>query len=217
MPALALPAGLWTPQPDHRLPERLRTKLVVLPDGCWEFTGCKDKDGYGTLWPDARNKKKTGSTTSTRAHRVAYEALIGPIPKNLVPDHLCLRKSCSNPWHLELVTNAENIRRYTRTITHCRLGHPLDGLNNLGRRFCTVCHVSSVKSFVERRLAEGCCAICRTNEPASGFKSCQRCLDYQRNLRKNKPPGSCNTGACRRPAEPGFHACERCRKRRGNR
>ena len=44
-------------------------------------------------------------------HRVSHEILRGPIPTGAVADHLCRNRECYNPFHLELVTNEENILR----------------------------------------------------------------------------------------------------------
>lgn len=72
------------------------------PDACWLWTGAPI-DGYGTF---------TVSTgVSRRAHRVAYELQVGPIPAGLEIDHLCRVKLCVNVKHLEAVTHAENLRR----------------------------------------------------------------------------------------------------------
>jgi hypothetical protein len=46
-----------------------------------------------------------------RAHRVSYEALIGPIPVGLQLDHLCRIRSCVNPDHLEPVSASVNAKR----------------------------------------------------------------------------------------------------------
>jgi hypothetical protein len=70
-----------------------------------------------------------------KAHRFAYELLVGPIPDGLALDHLCLTTGCVNPAHLEPVTVAENSRRAAahyhanRAKTHCIHGHPFDGEN----------------------------------------------------------------------------------------
>jgi hypothetical protein len=68
---------------------------------CWEWTASLFDEGYGQF--------KGGP--STRAHRVAYELMVGPCPPELEPDHLCEFRACVNPSHLEWVTHGENLRR----------------------------------------------------------------------------------------------------------
>ena len=41
------------------------------PDECWIWTAYRDPDGYGQFGLNGRNVK---------AHRYAYEQLVGPIP-----------------------------------------------------------------------------------------------------------------------------------------
>lgn len=48
------------------------------------------------------------------AHVVSYQLAGGVIPEGYVVDHLCMRKACGNPKHLEAVTQAENLRRAAR-------------------------------------------------------------------------------------------------------
>ena len=74
------------------------------PGGCWLWTASLNNRGYGRFGP-------TGQRKLVRAHRWAYEAVVGPIPDGLVIDHLCGVKRCVNPAHLEPVTNFENLRR----------------------------------------------------------------------------------------------------------
>jgi hypothetical protein len=84
------------------------------PDDCWPWTGAVQGGGYGTF----------GATGGRLAHRVAYEYVIGPIPKSLVLDHLChtrdpqcsdgvscVHRRCCNFLHLEPVSRRENVRR----------------------------------------------------------------------------------------------------------
>lgn len=70
---------------------------------CWIWTGPTWR-GYGRFWVE-------NGTRHARAHRYAYELLVGPIPKDLTVDHLCHNRRCVNPEHMELVTLAENTRR----------------------------------------------------------------------------------------------------------
>ena len=53
----------------------------------------------------------------TTAHRVAYILTIGEIPDGLEPDHFCVNKMCVNPFHLDVVTHIENLKR--RKISRC--------------------------------------------------------------------------------------------------
>jgi hypothetical protein len=77
------------------------------PEGCWLWLGQVNQWGYGhfgrTLAP--------GVHRTVKAHRFAYTLLVGPIPGGLTLDHLCGRRACVRPDHLEPVTNAENLRR----------------------------------------------------------------------------------------------------------
>jgi hypothetical protein len=87
------------------------------PASCWLWTGLTNDKGYGLLSVDARH---------VRAHRYAYELLVGPIPPGFEVDHVwrrgCRSKSCVNPGHLEAVSKRENTRRIADKVT-CRNGH----------------------------------------------------------------------------------------------
>jgi hypothetical protein len=81
---------------------RFAAKLVVQPNGCITWGGTCDRYGYGRFKLNGRMDK---------AHRVAYELFVGPIPAGLVIDHLCRHRACVNPQHLEAVTQTVNIQR----------------------------------------------------------------------------------------------------------
>ncbi len=119
-------------------------------DGCWEWTGVT-VNGYG------RFLFTTGKTV--RAHRFAYELLVGPIPDGLQLDHLCRNRSCVNPVHLEPVTQQENLRRgnpgkHWSDRTHCDYEHPYDEANTImrsnGTRVCRECGRRRMKEYRAR-------------------------------------------------------------------
>lgn len=89
--------------PIHRpLAERFHERYVKTDGGCWLWKPPLARKGYGYL---------NVNRVPQWAHRISYELLVGPIPKGLQIDHLCMVKSCVNPAHLEVVTPAENMRR----------------------------------------------------------------------------------------------------------
>lgn len=101
--------------PRKDIAERFWEK-VRKTDGCWFWTSTRGENGYGQF------TLRTGVVR--RAHRIAYELAVGPIPDGLEIDHLCRVRACVNPAHLEPVTRQENIRRAVAAKTHCPKGHP---------------------------------------------------------------------------------------------
>lgn len=130
--------GTFVPLDKTRpLADRLFEKVAAGPNGCILFTGHLNNNGYGTTSPGGNRGK------SIYAHRAAYELLVGPIPPGLVLDHLCRTPRCINPYHLEPVTQVENMRRAAAYRTHCPHGHAYTDENVIYRpgrgRECKVC------------------------------------------------------------------------------
>ena len=104
---------------------------VEKTDTCWIWIASIDANGYGQFSLDGMN---------VRAHRVAYELEVGPIPDGLHLDHLCRVRNCVRPAHLEPVTQQENIARgfgasaINSRKNKCNNGHPLRGDNLVVRR-----------------------------------------------------------------------------------
>ncbi len=130
------------------LESRFRSKVDRRgPDECWKWTGYRFWDGYGGL----RSDLAVGGGRLIRAHRLAYELLVGPIPDGMVIDHLCRNRWCVNPAHLEPVTVRENNLRGVSSAarlarrTHCDYGHLFDEANTRWyqkpgkKRPCRVC------------------------------------------------------------------------------
>lgn len=131
---------------DPRLERRLRRSAT----GCWEWTGYRNRGGYGVF---------NGRGGRRFAHRAVYEQLVGPIAEGTELDHLCRNPGCVNPAHLEAVAHRVNLHRgetvnaRNAAATHCPLGHPFSG-SNLYRwrheRHCQQCRRAARRRFYDR-------------------------------------------------------------------
>jgi HNH endonuclease len=71
------------------------------------------------------------------AHRVAWEAVAGPIPEGMVINHLCRNRACVRTTHLEVTTDWGNLHaedslavaKHNGEKTNCLRGHPFDEEN----------------------------------------------------------------------------------------
>lgn len=96
--------------------EGLAELSVAEGSGCIRFTGSIEKSGYGRIMI---SRVKYG------AHRLAYELANGPIPDGYVVRHKCDNPSCINPSHLEVGTQADNIKDKVnrgRQASGCSIG-----------------------------------------------------------------------------------------------
>lgn len=129
------------------LPEKVRARLFITANGeCWLWTGGHAKAGYGSF---TFGRESPGGRRTVPAHRLTYEALVGPIPEGLVIDHLCRNRGCVNPEHLEPVTFKENVLRgvgptaENAVKTHCKRDHAFTPENTYvasgGGRGCRAC------------------------------------------------------------------------------
>lgn len=94
--------------------ELLMSRMVVAPNGCWEWQGYRARSGYGTL---SRNNYPV------TVHRAMME-LDGPIPKGKVVMHTCDNPPCINPAHLVVADQLANARDMYQKKRDGRSIHP---------------------------------------------------------------------------------------------
>lgn len=160
-------------------PETRFWRFVVRTEaGCWLWTG--HTSGTNSVYGDFRVGTRS-TDPRVKAHRYAYELLVGPIPDGLELDHVrergCTSTLCVNPAHLEPVTHKENSRRarldvcrrglHNLTIeANCKSGPALQDLeirkrvsqfDALGqRRGCKLCHrAKALERYHRTKEAQG--------------------------------------------------------------
>ena len=77
------------------------------PDECWPWTGLTENFGHGSLFI---GKDFNGNTICEKAHRLAWRFATGSDPGEHKVRHRCDNPPCQNPAHLELGTQADNVR-----------------------------------------------------------------------------------------------------------
>jgi hypothetical protein len=125
-------------------------RVEKLPSGCWEWTGPRDKKGYGR------------GSNGQLAHRIAY-SLAKADPAGKVVCHACDNPPCVNPDHLWLGSVVDNARDAVRKgrfkgmgRTHCTQGHEFTVENTYqrttgnGRRSCRACNAEAVRRYKGR-------------------------------------------------------------------
>ena len=138
------------------------------PGGCWVWLASTFANGYGQF-------SVLGQVF--KAHRWAYQALVGPIPEGKQLDHLChthdascaggdscRHRRCVNPAHLEPVTARVNTLRgdtlpaFNAAKTECKWSHPFDAGNTRytkrGARVCRTCHANDTAKRRARLRAQ---------------------------------------------------------------
>lgn len=99
--------------------ERFVSHIKRADNGCWEWTGIITTTGYGEYHKGRH----------MLAHRVVLELINGELPPGAIPDHLCENTRCTNPEHLSIGSQADNVLRgrsfsaINAKLTHCKRGH----------------------------------------------------------------------------------------------
>ena len=105
---------------DARLPLEFWRRVEASDAGCWLWVGAINRGGYGRFSQNARQR---------RAHRVAWEALVGPVPADQVLRHKCDTPHCVNVEHLELGTHKDNAQDCSRRGRAHGTGRGVNRLN----------------------------------------------------------------------------------------
>ena len=93
----------------EKIRKRFESYLEAQENGCINWIGSKNNIGHGKFW---YNNKHIG------AHRFAWILSGNTIPDKYVIRHKCIRnRACCNIEHLELGTQAENMKDRVRDNT----------------------------------------------------------------------------------------------------
>jgi hypothetical protein len=139
----------------HTLIAQISKRISVKPNGCWEWEGYKNAQGYGIF----RRKRK-----HYLSHRSLFNELVYPVYPGEDVHHLCENTSCCNPSHLTVLLSGKHAKVNPRNPTtinskkeSCHVGHPLSGKNlklepwKRGiRRRCRLCNTLYIRKRHER-------------------------------------------------------------------
>lgn len=144
----------WRPRGNPVI--RFLHRVVMMPNGCWEFTGDK-AGGYGRILVGGRYGKHVA------AHRFMYQLLLKrPLRDDEFVLHRCDNRPCVHPGHLFLGTQQDNVddmvakgRNYAMPRrAECGQGHPFTEANTYvapnGSRACRQCRTRNARNSHRR-------------------------------------------------------------------
>jgi hypothetical protein len=142
------------PIPELLNHERFLSKINInQKNECWEWSGYLTS-GYGNIRIGKEN---------FLAHRFSFSLFNDIDISNSIIDHGCKNRSCVNPDHLRVVSQAFNVIENSQGIaarntrkTHCLNGHELNEENTYKRkdRPARNCKQCSRNNFLKRKSKE---------------------------------------------------------------
>jgi hypothetical protein len=97
---------LLSSQDKDKLAARLERNIARQANGCIEWKGASNNDGYRKM-----NFRHRGKHVQVYVHRVLWVlANNKEAPSHLVIDHECENRACCNPAHLRLRTQKTNVQ-----------------------------------------------------------------------------------------------------------
>lgn len=137
---------------DLRGSERFWRRVQPNDDGCWEWVGRKNSDGYGR-YAIGRGPRGQHTTFHEGAHRITWRMVNGDFPEGTEASHLCGNRWCCNPDHVVAESHKDNLYRGANRVlevaaenrekTYCPQGHPYSAQNTYvskrGTRHCREC------------------------------------------------------------------------------
>lgn len=83
------------------------SNYTVKENGCWEWNGPHNHQGYGVFYPMDGSKKCTAGVV---AHRISCFLTCDDFDNELIVMHKCDNPPCINPEHLKQGTTMDNVR-----------------------------------------------------------------------------------------------------------